>query len=319
MRLDEFMQAFFKRKGHDVFISSVLEKVARLLIVVWITHILSKEEVGLIVYAQTSLAFIIPFLGFGIQQGLIRYGALSDSQSEKKTLFKITLRKGLLFSSLLMLILMLASPLISRKLPGAQVYLILLSFQFISLFTLETVKIYARLLNLNRLYARISIVSSLSLLLAVLLFSSIKGAMGYAVALAFTPFPVSLYYIRKFNIQNTPVRSGLFELKKFLHYGLMTSLGNVLSQLLFAVDIMLIGNILSDSEELIAQYKVSNIIPFSLLILGMVFIRAEYVRLTYMSKKDRGYLMRYYRNYFKVFLFFGLGMLVFSISFQRKY
>ena len=316
MDFGEFVRIFFKRRGQDIFLSSVVEKVARLLMVIWITHVVPKDEVGLVVYAQTSLIFIIPFIGLGINQGFIRYGALSDSQSEKKNLFVIILRKGLSYSSIMMMIVIALSPWITKNMPEARLYLILLSFQFISLFLMESIKIYVRLLNLNRLYARINIVYSVVLLLAAMVFSLFKGALGYAVALSFTAFPLALYYIKRLKISVASPVSPLFDLKKFLQYGLVASLVNVLSQLLFAVDIILIGNVLPGSEELIAQYKVSNIIPFSMLILGLVFVRAEYVRLTYMSKKDRGYLFRYYRNYLKVFFMFGLSMLVFFYFFS---
>ncbi len=318
MNIKEFVSGFFQRKGHDIFLASLVDKAVRLLLVVWVTRVIPKSEVGLVVYAQTALAFIIPFLGFGIQQGLIRFGALSDSQSEKKALFKISLRKGLVFSALMMGLFIAASPWISSRMPGARIYLVLLSFQFVSLFVTETVKIYARLLNLNRLYARIEIFQSLALLVSVVLLSYWKGALGYAVALSFAPLPVALYYIRKFNLKNTPVESSLFELQKFLQYGLVVSLVNVLSQLLFAVDIILIGNLLPGSEELVAQYKISNIIPFSLLIIGTVFIRAEYVRLTFISKTDPAYVFRYYKNYFKVFFVIGIAMLLFFYFFSGE-
>ena len=99
MNLSSFFREFVKRKGLLVLVSSVIEKVGGLLIVFIATNLISKGEYGLIIYANTSLMFIMPFLGFGIHQSLIRYGSLSNSQIDKKYLFNIVLRKGLKYSS----------------------------------------------------------------------------------------------------------------------------------------------------------------------------------------------------------------------------
>ena len=86
-----------------------------------------KEEFGLITYANTALVFIIPFIGFGIHQGLIRYGSLSGSQLVKKYLFNVTLKKGLKFSLVLTLFIIALTPIISYNLKESKIYLLILS------------------------------------------------------------------------------------------------------------------------------------------------------------------------------------------------
>ena len=125
MNLKEFIVNFRARKGISVFFASIIEKIGGFSLVLIVTHFVSKGEFGLITYANTSLTFIIPFIGFGIHQGLVRYGSLTNSQLEKKHLFNITLKKGLLYSFFLMLIIVLLSPLISRNLTASKPYIII--------------------------------------------------------------------------------------------------------------------------------------------------------------------------------------------------
>ena len=93
------------------------------------------------------------------------------------------------------------------------------------------------------------------------------------------------------------------------------SVGGVLSEMLFAVDILLIGNIIKDAE-LIAQYKTSNIIPFSILILPVAIITADFVQLSRMAISDKKELVKYYWNYLKIMGVISVFILFFFYFFS---
>ena len=316
MNFKSFIFNFFKRKGIQVGISSIVEKVGGFFLVMIATRLFSNSDFGLLTYANTVLVFLIPFIGFGVHQGLLRYGALQKSQLNKKKLFRFTLTKGCMYSVILIFFIAVLAPVMTTNLKGATIYLYILSFQFISLFLFEIIRIYARLLNLNKLFAQITNIKTFCLVIVALLLSLSFGSIGYALALSVVPFLISLYYLKKLKLIGFS-RKFKFEgsFKSFFLFGLYTSFGGVLSQLLYAVDILLLGNIIKN-EAGIALYKVSTVLPFSLLILPIIFIKTDFVTITNKSKTDKRFLENYYLNYLKLFSFVSMAILLFFFLFS---
>lgn len=311
-----FIQSFLNRKGGYVVFSSFFIKLITFCISIFIIRFISKNEFGLLVYANTIIAFISPFKGFGIYQGLLRFGAISNSQQQKKFYFNKVLIKGFLFSAIIILALLILAPIIISNIQGSYLYLVFLSFQLITLLFVDTIKIYARLLNLNKLYADINIYSNIILLIFVVAFTLMWGSWGYVAALVISPLLYGIYLSYKLKLFNyNKFQIPEYNTKQFLSYGFYMSLGGVLSEMLFAVDILLIGNIIKDAE-LIAQYKTSNIIPFSLLILPVAIITADFVQLSRMAISDKKELVKYYWNYLKIMGVISVFILLFFYFFS---
>lgn len=311
MSIKTFIQGFLERKGSYVFFASLAEKIAGFLLIVIATNFLQKDEFGAITYAISILTFIVPFMGFGIHQGLIRYGALASSHQQKKLFFNMTLKRGLLFSFLMCITLLLVSKFITTNLKSSWMYLMILSFQLISLFIFEHIKIYARLINLNKLFSKISITNSIVLVASSFILTHFLEGKGYVIALVIVPLLVSCYFIFSLKLleYNKNITSN-FKIFDFINYGLFTSIGSLLAQLLYVVDILLIANILKD-ESVVAQYKVSNVLPFSLVMLPLVFMTTDFVKLTKESINNKVYIKNYYINYVKIFSFICLLIFLF--------
>ncbi len=316
MTTSDFIKNFIQRKGLSVGFSSAFEKFGGLFLVLIATHLIPKDTFGLITYANTSLTFIIPFIGFGIHKGLIRFGTLTGSQIAKKHLFFVVLKKGFLYSIILALIIVLLTPFVTHNLKEARIYLLILSVQLISLYVFEALRVYTRLINLNKLFAQISIVKVVIMLGLSFVLTLVYGGIGYAISLAINPLLVSLYYLFKLKLipfgKTKPLK---INYKKYLSFGLFTSIGGVLSQLLYAVDLLLIANILKE-EALVAEYKVSLILPFSLLFLSVVFMQTDFVKIASKSETDKTYIRAYYINYLKVFSVISVLTLVFFFFFS---
>ncbi|MCL4856151.1 MAG: oligosaccharide flippase family protein, partial [Flavobacteriales bacterium] len=160
----QFIKSFLERKGGRIVFSSFFTKLISFIISVYIIRVIPKEEYGFLVYAITIIAFIAPFKGFGIYQGFLRYGSISTSQQLKKYYFNRILFKGLLFSSILIVILIAFSPFIISNIKNSFLYLVILSFQLVTLLIIDTISIYARIIGLNKLFADISNNNNLLLL-----------------------------------------------------------------------------------------------------------------------------------------------------------
>jgi O-antigen/teichoic acid export membrane protein len=188
MNLNVFIRNFIKRKGLLVAGSSIVEKISGFLLVIIATQYLSKSDFGLLTYANTILVFLLPFFGFGMHQALIRFGSIVNSQIEKKNLFIFTLKKGIKFSVILLILIIILSPILTSNLKNSRIYLLILSFQLISLFMYQMICIYSRLLNLNKLYAQITVLKSFFLVVSAFLLAVNFGSIGYVVALSVMPF-----------------------------------------------------------------------------------------------------------------------------------
>ncbi len=313
-----FIQSFLQRKGGYVLFSSYFAKLITFLIAVYIIRVIPKAEYGFVVYASTIISFVAPFKGLGIYQGLLRFGAISNSQQLKKFYLNQTLKKGLLYTLLIIGALCAITPLLSSNMEDAFLYIILLSFQLVSLLLLEIIKIYSRLIHLNKLYSIITIYNNLFLLIGVIISTYYWGALGYIISLITIPTLYSIYLIFKLNLLSFNKNQIAPESNKsFLSYGFYMSLGGMLSQLLYAVDVILIGNLIKDAE-VIAQYKTSNIIPFSLLILPVAILTTDFVKITNEVNKDKRSIWRYYLNYLKIMSVFCVGILGIFYFFSQE-
>jgi O-antigen/teichoic acid export membrane protein len=324
LSLTAFIQSFISRKGLFVMLSVFLAKLVNFIVTILVIRILSKGEYGLIAYGLTIISFVAPFAGAGMFQGLLRFGALSNGQIDKKVLFDITFRKGLRYSALMVVLLIIISPVLTINLPEALLYLLLLSFQILGLFIFLMIQVYCRLIYQNKLFAFIDIQNNLLLLVFNVGMCYFFGGMGYVLSVIIIPLFVGLYYLKKLKLYPIDLpknriakikASFNFDSKELFYYGLYMSTGGLLSQLLFAIDILLIGNLLSDAE-LVAQYKASSIIPFSILIIASAVMMTDFVKLASTSKNNKPALQQYYWNYLKIFSLISIGIILFFYFFS---
>jgi len=304
--------------GFSVIFSAIIEKVGGFILVLISTYFLSKENFGLVVYANTALVFLFPFIGLGIHQSLLRFGSLRNSQVEKKILFNLIFKKGAIYSGLLILLIVFFAPVITLNIKESRIYLIILSIQLISLFVYEMIRIYSRLIHLNKLYSQITIVKIVFMVLVSYILTLKYGAIGYTISLSLAPLVVSIYYLFKMKLlTGNSMRVIEISLKNILKYGFFTSLGGVLSELLYAVDILLIGNIIANKQD-IAQYKISNIIPFSILLLSVAVLKTSFVKIVSKSQNNKLYIKNYYKNYLKIFGIVSLLILILIPLFSNQ-
>jgi O-antigen/teichoic acid export membrane protein len=254
------------------------------------------------------MAFIIPLSGLGVQQGLLRFGARLNSISEKKALFSFVFKKGLLFSLLLSSVLFILSFIIPLKFDESAYFLRWLSVLMISMFLLEIVKIQFRLEHNNKKFAFVEIFYNALLFITVSVLSYFYKELGYTLALIIAPFITFLCFFKALKINFKSVKKPIPLDFTFLKYGFFAGLSNVTTQLLFAIDIILIGSILNDSS-LVTAYKYVSLIPFSLLFLPGILLTTDFVNLTERIY-DKAYIKNYSKNYSLFFVLFSVGIAI---------
>jgi O-antigen/teichoic acid export membrane protein len=278
--------------------------------------LIPNNELGVVLFAYNIIVFLIPFSGFGLNQSLIRYGALLKSKEEKNSLFLYVLSKGILASFGLIALIILSSFFVPFKFENTQLYVVILSFIILPSFIFEIIRAQFRLQHNNKSFAYTEFSHSIILLLSVFILSYFFQEIGYTIALLATPLLTSLLFINKLNIDFSSKTKLTITNFSFWKYGFFASLSNVVTQLLFVIDILLIGYLLEDTE-MITNYRYISLIPFSLLFLPRVFIATDFVTFTG-NIYDKNYIVNYIKSYMLFFLIVSFILLLFSFLFAEQ-
>lgn len=303
----DFIKGFLGRAGSYVFSSAVISRGLSFL-TSWIAiKLIDTKELGAVIFAFQIIAFILPLAGFGLNQGLLRYGSLVKSNLEKNNLFVYTLKYGVFISIILSFLISILSFFFNFDLDKTQFYLILLSLGLTTHYILGLIKIQFLIHKKNKTFALVDLIYNVLLIISVTILSYYFQEIGYAVSLIFIPLLVSLVFIRKFDLEisNSVIPKNINF--TFWKYGFFASLSNVTTQLLVSIDIILIGAILNNLE-LVTAYKYISLIPYSFLFISQAIITTDFVSFTG-KINDKLFIYNYIKNYMKIFAIISLGLI----------
>ena len=315
-QIKEYINGFINRSGSYVLFSTMAARVLSFL-GSWIAlQLIEAKELGVILFAYGIVQFIIPIGGFGLHQSLIRYGALLKSEDEKQQLFSYVLKKGIVASIAIILVLVGIGYFIPFQFDKTYVYFSILSLSILTVFILEIIKIQFRLQHKNRLYAITEFWYNIILTGLIFGLSYLFQGMGYIIALIISPVLTALFFIKKLNVKLHIKNNLKITNLSFWKYGFFGGLSSVVTQLLILIDIILIGYLMDDPVA-VTNYRYISIIPFSLLFLPRVFITTDFVTFTEkIHQKD--YINRYIKNYMLFFGVVSILLLLFSYFFAEQ-
>lgn len=308
-RLKTYIHNFLSRAGSYVFVAVVLARGLSFIASWSALQLVPNKELGVVLFAFSMIQFLIPIGGFGLNQGLIRYGALLKEKTDKNDLFVYVFKRGLQISFVLVALIILGSFFFSFEFEKTNFYLAILSFTIIPTYLFEIIRTQFRLQHNNKLFAYTEVIYSFVLLFTILLFSYFFKEIGYITALITTPLISSLFFIRKLEISFKTAKTPVIANISFWKYGFFSSLANVATQLLFIIDFLLIGYLLKNAE-MVTIYKYLTLIPFSLQFLPRIFISTDFVSFTE-KIYNKTYIYNYIKSYmllFSIISFFMLGI-----------
>ena len=307
--LKDYINNFKARAGNYILSTSILCRLLSF-IASWIAlQFISNKELGIVLFAFNIVVFILPISGLGLHQSLLRFGSLLKTREEKNNLFTTTFFKGIWASTAIIIVLICSSFFINFSFKNTQYYLIFLSFVLLPMYLFELIKIHFRLHYMNKLFAFSDLVYNIIFLISITVLSYFFQEKGYAAALILTPTISVIYLLKKHKLPLSfnpkPVKIEL----SFWKYGIFASLSNVVTQLLFVIDLLLIGFLLNDSE-MVTNYKYISIIPLSLLFLPRAFINTDFVAFTE-NIYNKNYILKYIKSYMLLFIIISSSICVF--------
>ena len=306
--LKTYIQNFISRSGNYILSASIISRILSFF-ASWIAlQLIPNKELGIVLFAYNIILFIIPIGGFGLHQSLLRFGSLLKTSEEKNSLFRYTFFKGIWVTFILIFIIIIVSLFIDFQFENTKYYLAFLSITLIPTYIFELIKIQFRLHHKNKLFAFTEIVFTSVLTISVLVLSYYFKENGYAIAIVLTPTITILFFIKKFKSDLFFNRKLTMINREFWKYGFFASLSNVVTQLLFVIDILLIGFLLNDAE-MVTNYKYISLIPLSLLFLPRAFINADFVAFTE-NIYDKKYIIKYIKSYLLLFTILSIAFCI---------
>ncbi len=311
-----FIQNFISRKGGYIFIATVFSRLLSFL-ASWIAlQLIPTTELGYAIYAFYIMTFIIPLAGFGFDQGVLRYGSQLKTIEEKNSLFLVALKKGVLFTLILIIFVLISSGFITENLQKSRSYFIIFSFSILTFYLFQLLKVQFRILEKNKLYAYLEVAYNIIFVLLIYFLSIKYHAKGYAFAFVITPLIAFILFVRYLKIDFKKVIGLDFINFAFYKYGFFSSLATISAQLLLAIDILLIGNILKD-PALVTAYKYVMLVPFSLQILTRTVLTTDFVTLT-KNIQQKMFIKKYIKSYLQLLTSVSLLILVFFFFFGKN-
>jgi len=310
--LKSYIQNFISRAGSQILSASIIARALSFL-ASWIAlQLIPNKELGIVLFAYNIIVFIIPIGGFGLHQSLLRYGSLLKTNEEKNSLFRYTFYKGIWATLILIAITIITSFILDFQFKNTRYYIMFLAIVLLPMYLFELIKIQFRLQYKNKVFASTDIVFTTILTLSILVLSYYYQEKGYALALMLTPtLSVIIYYNKIKSCFKNYIKPSFID-SAFWRYGIFASLSNVVTQLLFVIDILLIGQLLNDSE-MVTNYKYISLIPLSLLFLPRAFMNADFVAFTE-KIKDKEYILKYIKSYVLLFSIISVTVCLFFYS-----
>ena len=302
MSVREFILEFLRRQGLWMMSANALSKVLGFAAVVYVTRNTTEEAFGAYSYALNIVLALVPFMGLGTYQSFLRYSTDAPGQSEKKNLFYYSHARGIFFSLILIVVLWLLAPILCKSIPESVGSFRILAFIVLTTLNMEFVKSYARAIHKNDISAKIEISYAISLLVLTIALTAMYGIFGYAAAVAIAPVVAVLFYGWKLNLAGYKWTTLDSKFIGFWKYGVFTTLGALLAQLFYAVDVFMIGQFVGEKATSVAIYRVAIIIPIATLILPISISATDYVKNS-INKNQPHELRSYIFNYLRTFGF----------------
>lgn len=319
-----FMTGFF-----HIFGSSALNKVIAFLSSVVLVHILTKTEFGTFTYAWNIYSIILIFNGMGIDSGVLQVSSEhSGDISFGKRISNYGIRFGIKFDLILAIIILTIGMFAPLKIDDSRQILI-------SLFALPMVHLlflmsssFLRAQKKNQEFASLTVFNTTVLFLTTAigayLFREIGLVAGYYIAYLCTYFfGFKLFGTTLFQ-REKPVLGD--ECSALMKISFITMLNNGLSQLMYLIDVFILG-IVDPNEIILASYKVATMIPTALTFIPLAMITYLYPYFAE-HQNDRKWCRTHYKyvllgmggfNLFIALIMFAFAPFIVQLVFGAQY
>lgn len=264
--VEEKIDKLFQTGFFHIFGSSVVNKIMNFLSSVILVRLVSKSEYGVYSYALNIYSLLLIFSGLGIEPAVMQAGCENRYNDEtREDIYAFGIKYGTKVNCMLAIIFIFISLVIPLPITGAGNILVMLSFLPVLSFWYGMQMVYLRINIKNRHYSIMTTINTALVTMGTItgaLSGGINGvvvsrylAMGASILVSYVLYHVPLFI--KCNSLNKGEKSDL------LGIATISLVNNGLSQILFLLDVFVIGLVMMD-ENAVAIYKTATQIPNAL-------------------------------------------------------
>ena len=305
--MSDKIKKLFKAGFFDVFGASLINNIINFLAGFILIRILSKPEYGLFTYVWNIYNLIMLLCGLGFESGFLQIASeRSKDSSFVNSLYGYSNRIGNLFNLLLSALMAFVAIFIPLKMHDADKLLLLISLLPLIQFLFRMLSVYLRSLKENRKYAVLTNINTILVAACTILGAYTyreKGLiLGYYVAFSCTILVALLVLKIPVSFSGNP---GNDEKRDLFNISIISVCNNSLSQLLYLLDVFMIGIVISD-ESILATYKVATVIPTAMMFIPqsvIVFIYPYFAE----HRLDKKWCVN---NYKKLMFYYALANVV---------
>lgn len=257
-------------------------------------RLLSLHDFGIYTFSYNIITFFLLINGFGAPSGILQFVSRITNHKEQLSYLKYSIKLGLSFNFLLALGIIIYAVGFSIPIAAARNLLLLMAFLPVGRLYIDIFQAFLRATHDNTRLAKFVITVNLILFMSNMLGIYLYGLNGFVIS---TYFAYALIIFTTTYIYKLPnllsIVQGSINRQEFIRYSIYATIGNAFSQLLFVLDIFLLGYIVKDAT-ILAAYKVATVIPFALNLIPAVVSSFLY---PYFAKNaaDLAYVRRKYR------------------------
>lgn len=302
-RYFEKTKTLFRTGFFHIFGGSVINKILGFFSTAVLVRILTKTEYGVFTCAWNIYSIVLLANGMGMESGVLQLcSEHSGDLSYARRVCGYGTRFGLLFDCLLMGVLLAVGLFVPLSIGGAGELLVLLAALPMGKLLFSITASHLRAQKQNQAYAWFSVSNTLLVFGATaagaLLLRQKGLVLGYYWAYAISAL-LALRWIKAplFSREGKVDRA---ERRSLLSISFVSMCNNGLSQLLYLLDVFVLG-ILTASEDILASYRVATIIPTALSFIPTSLAMYVYPYFAQM-RNDGKWCMRKYQQ-----ILLGLG------------
>jgi O-antigen/teichoic acid export membrane protein len=293
------------KKGFvDIVFSTGFNKLLTLITTSVIVRILTKDDYGNYSYALNIVSIISIFSSIGLDSVMLQFASEQpiENREERNGIYKFCLLVGASINILFSVGTLIYAYVGPLKLESARSAFVGLSCVYIFQFFYKIVTVYHRVQLNNKKYAHTTNIHSIAFFAL-----SIGGAFLLESAGVVLGRYIAFLIAGIFGVVIS--RKDIFEVFKYrmpdrkkmadmLKYGSLITVTNAIAEILYFIDIFVIGLVVGQSDA-VADYKVAMTIPFALNAIPGVIVTFIYPYLA--RNKDNISWVK--RNYHKVLIF----------------
>lgn len=280
------IEQLLKTGFFHIFGSSVLNKILTFFSNIIVVRIISKVDFGVYTYSLNILSFVMLLSGMGLVLGTFQLCSEHiNDKGKQQSIFEYGCSIGIRFNCILTIIIILIGIFLELPIKDANELLILMCLQPIFLIIYEFQQIFLRSNLENKKYSYATTLNTLLIVIFSVLGALTVGVKGliFGRYIAYSLTIISIIILFK-SVPCFKSKGLMADEKKALYNMSMISMfNNGISELLYLIDVFLLGLILS-SEEMIASYKVATVIPTACIFIPMAVV--TYIYPYFASHKD---------------------------------